>query len=49
MYTIYKKLVEKQHKALHKAAYILQVVVITYNKEIEVFERFIQLGKHVIV
>ena len=39
MYTIYnklKKLLEKQHNALHKAAYISQVVVITYNKEREI-------------
>ena len=38
MYTIYnklKKLLEKQHNALHKAAY-MQIVVIIYNKEIEV-------------
>ena len=31
MYTIYQKLLEKQHNALHKAAY-MQIVVITYNK-----------------
>ena len=44
MYTNYNKLRksfcviiphEKQHNVLHKAAY-MQVVVITYNKEIEV-------------
>ena len=35
MYTIYKKLLENNIMLLHKATYILQVVVIIYNKERE--------------